>query len=320
MRLKDFSKKYLLLISILAFILVASFALAVSTPYKKSFTTLSSPVVEIPKLAFFKKPDSLPKNPVLKNGYNEFPQTSARSILALDLDSMSPLYEKNPDTSLLPASTTKIVTALVAMDYYPEDMILTVDGVKVPGQNMGLVSGEKISVKNLLDGLLIYSGNDAAEVLAKNYSGGREAFINAMNDKAKEYRLENTHFENPTGFDNGAHYSTARDLIRIAIEAMKNPRFSNVVKQKEKYVVSADGNIIHKLTNTNELLGKVPGVLGVKTGFTENARENLVTYIERDSHKVMITLLGSQDRFGETKEIIDWLFTSYEWKEIVNAN
>ena len=317
MKIKNFSKKYLLYLSILAFVLAASLALAVSGYNKKPLIVqLLDPLIEMPKFSLFKKYENLPRNPVLRVTSNTFPQISARGALALDLDSMTPLFEKNPTMPLLPASTTKIVTALVAMDYYTDDMILTVDGLKVPGQNMGLISGEKISVKNLLDGLLIYSGNDAAETLTANYPGGRDAFINAMNEKVKEYNLENSHFENPTGFDNGAHFSTAKDLIRIAIEAMKNPRFSGIVAQKEKYVASSDGNVIHKLVNTNELLGSVPGVLGVKTGYTQNARENLVTYLERDGHKIMITVLGSQDRFGETKEVIAWIFANYEWKAV----
>jgi serine-type D-Ala-D-Ala carboxypeptidase (penicillin-binding protein 5/6) len=315
--MRNLSKKYLLHLSVLAFILVSSLALAIPVKNNRSKAgEMLSPVVEIAKKTFNIKSGDLPKNPVLKVTDVSFPHVSAKGVLAIDLDSMTPLFEKNPTLALLPASTTKIVTAMVAMDYYSDDTILTVDGIKVPGQNMGLVSGEKISFKNILEGLLIYSGNDAAEVIAENYPGGRTAFIDAMNNKAKEFNLEDTHFENPTGFDDGAHYSTAKDLIRIAIEAMKNPKFSGVVGQKVKYVASADGNIIHKLTNTNELLGNVPGVLGVKTGYTENAMENLVTYLERDGHRIMITVLGSNDRFGETKEIIDWVMSNYEWKEV----
>jgi len=97
---------------------------------------------------------------------------------------------------------------------------------------------------------------------------------------------------------------------------MKNPEFANIVGTKEITVKSIDGKIVHKLANVNQLLGKVPGVLGVKTGWTESARENLVTYIERDNHKIMIAVLGSQDRFGETKELINWIFANYSWQEV----
>jgi D-alanyl-D-alanine carboxypeptidase len=181
---------------------------------------------------------------------------------------------------------------------------------------MGLINGEKMKVEDLLYGLLVYSANDAAEVLAQNYPGGRDAFVGAMNAKAVELHLENTSFKNPTGLDGNGHVTTARDLIRGASLAMQIPEFARIVGTKQAVVKSENGKIVHRLTNINELLGVVEGVLGVKTGWTENARENLVTYIERDNKKIMIALLGSQDRFGETKELIDWIFANYAWKEV----
>jgi D-alanyl-D-alanine carboxypeptidase (penicillin-binding protein 5/6) len=254
--------------------------------------------------------------PILKQGSTPFPIVSAQAAMAIDIDSRVSLYEKDPDKPLLPASTTKIVTGLVAMDYYPKDMQLTVDGQKVEGQKMGLVKGEKITVASLIEGLLVYSANDAAEVLAYNYPGGREAFVEAMNAKAAELHLRNTRFENPVGFDGDNQVSTARDLIYVAEIAMQNSEFARIVGQKKVTLTSIDGKIVHKLTSTNQLLGEVEGVIGVKTGWTENARENLVTYIQRNGRKVMIVLLGSQDRFGETKELINWIFDNYQWREV----
>lgn len=249
------------------------------------------------------------------SGNTVFPMVSAQAVLAVDLTSGVTLYEKDPDKKLLPASTTKIITALVAMDYYYDDQILEVKDIKVEGQKMGLLEGEKIKVADLLDGLLVYSANDAAEVLAQNYGYGREDFIAAMNRKAKELHLDDSLFTNPTGLDtNGDEIaSTARDLIKVSEEAMKLPEFAGIVGTKEIVVKSVDGKITHKLANLNELLGKVPGVLGVKTGWTESARENLVTYVERDGRKVMLAVLGSQDRFGETRELINWIFANYTW-------
>jgi len=245
-----------------------------------------------------------------------YPMLSAQAALAIDLTSGVALYEKDPDKLLLPASTTKIVTALVAMDYYTPGEILTVPNIKSEGQRMRLIFGEKLSVDSLLKGLLISSANDAAEVLASEFPGGREAFISAMNTKARQLNLNNTEFKNPSGLEAVGHVSTARDLIRVSEIAMENPYFAEIVGTKETKVVSIDGKFEHKLTNINELLGKVDGVAGVKTGWTENARENLVTYIERDGRKIMIALLGSQDRFGETKELIEWIFGNYEWREV----
>jgi len=244
------------------------------------------------------------------------PIFSATSVFAVDIDSGLTLYEKNSEEPILPASTTKIVTALVAMDYYLLDDVLTVGKISVTGQKMRLVEGEKITAKNLLYGLLIFSANDAAEVLAESYPGGRGEFISSMNRKAKKIKLSNTSFTNPSGLDGGDHHSTARDLVRAASYAIQNPFFAEVVATTEKKVTSIDGKTVHNLTNINELVGEIDGVLGVKTGWTENAHENLVTFINRDDKRVMIALLGSQDRFSETTELIDWIFENYSWEEV----
>lgn len=245
-----------------------------------------------------------------------FPVLSAQGVIATDRDSGVFLYEKNPDQELLPASTTKIMTALVALDYYPKDLVLEIPEIRVEGQKMGLVRGEKITVENLLYGLLVYSANDAAEALAAGYPGGREFFIEAMNRKAKELHLTKTEFVNPSGLDASGHHSTARDMTLLAEVAMRDPFFSEIVSTKEIIIRSEDGKIVHRLKNINELLGEVEGVRGVKTGWTENARENLVTYVERGDKRILIGLLGSQDRFGETKELIDWIFENYDWTNV----
>lgn len=298
------NKKNFLFLLMVAFVFISTSALSLS---KRGFSLSEKVSGENEKV--------FSPVPVLSDT-SSFPIVSAQAALAVDVESGVTLYEKEPDKLLLPASTTKIVTALVAMQTYPDDAVLEVKNIKVEGQKMGLVSGEKMKVQDLLYGLLVYSANDAAEVLANNYPGGREAFVTAMNAKAKELHLENTSFLNPTGLDGNGHVTTARDLIRVASLAMKNPEFARIVGTKQTVVRSENGKIVHKLTNINELLGVVEGVLGVKTGWTENARENLVTYIERDNRKIMIALLGSQDRFGETKELIDWIFSSYSWKEV----
>lgn len=293
----------LLYLSLLTFVVIASAALALTgvtgfsqrkeAAQEKNF----SPVPTISKTA-------------------SFPIVSAQAALAIDLTSGVTLYEKNPDSPLLPASTTKIVTALVAREYYPLDLVLKVGDIKIEGQKMGLIKGEEITVESLLYGLLVYSANDAAEVLAQNFPGGRDLFIVAMNIKAKELNLDHSKFSNPTGLDGNGHVSTARDLILVSEIAMEDPIFATIVGTKQKIVKSTNGKIVHNLKNINELLGSVDGVLGVKTGWTENARENLVTYLDRDGRQIMIALLGSQDRFGETKELIDWIFANYSWQEV----
>lgn len=292
----------LLFLSMLSFVFIASTALALSQP---DFIIVHEPK---PVQAF---------SPLPTLGDTEsFPVLSAQGVIAVDLDSSVVMYEKNADQPLLPASTTKIMTALVSLEYFPDDYVVTVKPSNIIGQKMGLTKGEKIKASDLLKGLLIYSANDAAEALAADYPGGREMFVNAMNMQASRYHLDHTHFVNPTGLDAENHVSTARDLVRLSQIAMQNPEFAKVVGTKTARVTSVDGEIVHYLSNINELLGEVDGVKGIKTGWTENARENLVTYIDRDDHKVIIALLGSQDRFGETKELINWIFTNYSWQEV----
>ncbi len=253
--------------------------------------------------------------PIL-TGNKSFPVLSGQGVIALDADSNVTLYEKGADTQLYPASTTKILTALVALDYYKSDEILTVIDNNVDGQKMGLIKGEQMTFENLINGLLIYSANDAAITLADNYPGGREAFVAGMNAKVAELHLENSHFSNPVGLDDMSQVTTARDMVRVAEVAMKNPVFASIVGTKQKVISDVTGRFSYNLTNVNSLLGSIPGVIGVKTGYTEAARENLVTNVVRDGHDVFIAILGSEDRFGETKELIDWLYGSYTWTPV----
>jgi D-alanyl-D-alanine carboxypeptidase (penicillin-binding protein 5/6) len=299
-------------IVVLSFIFIVTSSLAISKFNKRTSVGKTPRVIQ--KVLSYQE-ESFPALPKLKSNAT-FPILSAQAVLAIDLKSSVTLYEKNPNLKLLPASTTKIVTALVAMDYYAKDRVIVVEGISKVGQTMGLINGENITVNDLLYGLLISSANDAAEALAQGSPGGREMFIAAMNDKARELNLINTSFTNPSGLDSEGHVSTAADLIRVAEFAMQNPYFSQIVKIRKATVGSTDGKVVHNLENINTLLGKVEGVQGVKTGWTENARENLVTYIERDEHRVMIALMGSQDRFGETEELINWIFENYEWQEV----
>jgi len=291
-------KNHFLYFCLISFLFIASVALALTKENEEK---------EEERMAITK---SFTPIPVLSD------EAGARAALAVDLNSGINLYEKDPVRPLLPASTTKIVTALVAMDFYEPQTPLIVGKVNVEGQKMGLMAGEVITVEDLLYGLLVYSANDAAEVLAANFPGGRDTFIAAMNLKAKQLHLDDTYFSNPSGLDGNGHVSTARDLIRVAEVAMRNENFKKIVGTKEKEVSSLDGKIKHRLVNINELLGKVDGVLGVKTGWTENARENLVTYLERDGKRIMIALLASQDRFGETEELINWIFNNYHWQPV----
>lgn len=254
-----------------------------------------------------------PIGPVL-TGNIPMPQVSAKAAFAFDLSTGEVLLDKNGQEPMLPASTTKMVTAMVALEAYQPDEVLTVGKLSVPGQNMGLIESEKITFLSLLYGLLVSSGNDAAEVLAQNYPGGRENFILAMNRLAQNSGFSGTHFVNPTGFDAFLHFSTAKELAFLAADALRNPLFSQIVATPQATVTSVDGKIKHKLVSTNKLLEKVPGVQGVKTGSTANSGESLVTLIERDGHKVIISVLDSTDRFSDTEALIEWIFSNYQWE------
>jgi len=252
------------------------------------------------------------------------PSLTAKSVVVMDKNSSVVIYSKNENLWVLPASTVKIMTALVALDYYQPEDILVVGEVNNFGQKMKLIEGEKITVKNLLYGLLVASANDAALVLAQNYPGGEKAFVTAMNRKVGALNLGNTYFANPTGLDSDKEgnlladfsYTTALDLARLAVEAFKNPLFSEIIKTEKITVSDVSGKIIHQLFNINQLLGKIDGLKGGKTGWTEEAGECFVAYTEKDEHGIITVVLGSQDRFGETKKLIDWVFTNYHWVDI----
>lgn len=245
------------------------------------------------------------------------PFLTAKSAVMIDVPSKVVILAKNPNFRLLPASTTKIMTALIVLENYKLDNVLVVPKLDdLIGRNMELLGGEKITVENLLYGLLVHSANDAALTLSSRYSGGIEEFIYLMNKKANELGLFNTHFANISGIDQANHYSTVRDLAHLAVYAMKNPIFSEMVSTSKVTVSDVDKNHWHDLENTNELIGEVDGLKGVKTGWTEKAGECLVSYVERNSRKIITVLLGSRDRFGETKKLIDWVFGNYSWQEI----
>ncbi len=244
---------------------------------------------------------------------NPDPQFGATAALAIDIDSAVILYDKNIHQRLYPASTTKMMTALVALENLPLDQVVTVPKINISPHTINLRPSEQITVENLIYGTLVSSGNDAAEALAASFPGGREEFIKEMNKKAQELHLADTNFQNPTGLDAPKHYSTALDLARIAMYALRDNLFSSIVATQKTSVFSTDGRYEHKLQNINKLLGTLDGVIGVKTGYTEGAGESLVALTERNGKRVLTVVLGSNDRFGETKKLIEWTYSSYQW-------
>ncbi|OGE19058.1 hypothetical protein A3D83_00055 [Candidatus Daviesbacteria bacterium RIFCSPHIGHO2_02_FULL_41_10] len=253
--------------------------------------------------------------PVGKN--LNLPSLSARAILVKDLATNTILYQKDANIPLSIASTTKIMTALVASEYYKQNSVLTVgSSATTPGSKVGLNYGESLTFRALLYGMLLNSGNDAAYTLAENYPGKTLGFVSAMNKKTMELNLTNTHFDNPAGFDSPNQYSSAEDLAKITEEALKNYQLVKIFATKETSIVSLNKKYTHQLFNLNKLLSSVSGVLGVKTGTTEAAKESLVTLVERSGHRVLLVLLGSDDRFDETTRLIDWTYANFNWPQI----
>ena len=293
----------------LSFLVVASFG--VSGKYNKK---IEVPQIEV--LSYQTTDREFVDLPALKEQHEDFPILSAQAVLAVDVDSGVYLFEKDPDQPFLPASTTKIITALVALDTFSQNDVLIAFNPGVDGQKMRLVAGEQMTFGNMLKGLLIMSANDAAKVIAQNYPGGEEDFVVAMNEKTGELGLFDSYFTNPAGLDNFEQVTTARDMAILGIYAMQNKKFAEVVQLQAEVVTSTDGQIVHNLKTTNLLLGNVDGVVGIKTGWTENARENLITFVERDGKTIVIALLGSQDRFGETEQLINWIMQNYEWQKV----
>lgn len=249
--------------------------------------------------------------PYLKRQYE--PTVTAYGVYLIDLDSFTPILEKNAKSKFLPASTTKIITALVAFENFQLDQVLTVKRVVFQPRTMGLVLGEKISFANLLYGLLVHSGNDAALALADNLKGGEKSFVDQMNKKASRLFMKNSFFKNPVGFDEFGQYTTPFDLALAARELLKNKTLARIVAVKTITVSDIDFKYFHRLENVNKLLGEVPGVGGLKTGYTENAGESLVSFYKKNSHRFIIVLLKSEDRFSDTKKIIEWINNNVDY-------
>lgn len=239
---------------------------------------------------------------------------SARSILVTDLNTLTPIFERSATVAAEPASTSKLVTALVALKLWPEtrSLIVPASCLGLAGDNIGLTAGEVISLKSLLYGMLLNSATDATCAIYSN-AGGITDFAAEMNKYATDLGLTKTNFGNPVGFDGSdgweGNITTAQDLAVISAAVLKNPTLREIVGTKNTVVTSADGISIHGLTSTNELLGTIPGVYGIKTGTTDQAGQCLITALKYKDHDFLVIVLGSSDRYGDTKQIINWLET-----------
>ena len=210
---------------------------------------------------------------------------------------------------------TKLITALIVLEEMDKEQVVTINRVENYGQVMGLTVGEQMKVGDLLEGAFNFSANDAAYALADAYPGGREALLTAPMPGPR-IRLKNTHFVNPNGEDNPNHYSTAWDLARLAQRLWRFEEFRQIVSQNQTLVCDVSGLVCHPLYTTDELLGEFPGLVGGKTGFTEQAGECFLSFWELDGVRLLSVVLGSGDRFGDTQKLLQWGLTSFDYSPV----
>ncbi len=242
--------------------------------------------------------------PLLKNKFTS--DISAKAAVVLDKDSSVVLYAKNENLRFSPASTTKIMTALTALDYFKLTDILEVERATGEGSILGLTLGEKMTFLDLLYAMLLPSANDAAFVIAQNYPGEEEGFVEKMNQKAKLLNLNNTHFQDPAGLLDQDDYTTPLELARLASLSLENKIFSQIVSTQYRFISDIYGLNTYSLLNRNKLLGTL-GITGIKTGFTDEAGGVLVTSRKQNGHTLIIVVMKSDDRFGDTLKIADYL-------------
>ncbi len=237
---------------------------------------------------------------------------SAESAVLIDGRDGRILYAKDPDAPRPMASTTKIMTALVALENADTDDIIMIpdEAVGVEGSSVYLQKGEQMTLLELLYALLLQSANDAAVAIAVGVGGSVPEFASMMNQKADELGLEVTHFENPNGLDAEGHITTARELAIITAEAMKDPIFAEIVSTYKKKISGPDGTS-RTVVNHNKLLRMYDGCIGVKTGFTKKSGRCLVSAAERESLFLIAVTLSAPDDWNDHTALLDHGFESY---------
>ena len=245
---------------------------------------------------------------------------NSRNAVVIDRNTKKILFDKKSDEKVKMASTTKIMTAMIVLQNTNLDNVVEISNkaASIGGSKLKLKVGDKITVRDLLYGLMLRSGNDAAVALAEYVGGSVEEFAEMMNENAKNIGLENTHFVTPHGLDNENHYTTAYELALLTDYALENEEFRKIVDTKVATIIINGQK--RTINNTNELLGNLNGVYGVKTGFTNGAGRCLVTSIKRDDLNIISVVLGADTKKNRTQDsvkIIENIFQNYE---TVNLN
>lgn len=243
---------------------------------------------------------------------DDIPELSARSALVYDLTTEETIYEKNASEKLPMASITKLMTAIVAIDHKKENNRYVVYPEALVGENvMGLSAGEVLTLEDLLYGVFMYSGNDAAETLAMN-TMDRGEFIETMNKKGRAIGLKNTNFTNPTGLQgDGDQHTTVYDLLVLSKYAVENyPEILKASSTPEHIIEGTNEHGTYELYNQLNLVTTYPGVKGLKDGYTPEAGLCLITYLDYEGHKIIGIILGSENRRDEMKSLLDYSLNS----------
>lgn len=247
------------------------------------------------------------------SGYSlESPKISAKSAVVICADTGEIVFQKNPNQKLPMASTTKIMTSVLALEYGANEQYFTVtdEMISVEGSSIGLLPDDKISLKTLVKGMLLESGNDAANSVAHIVGASIPDFVSLMNYKAKEIGMNSTSFETPSGLDGENHYSTAFDMALLGAYAIKNPEFREICSSKELVVFYGNGPYRRVFTNNNKLLDSYDGTIGIKTGFTKKSGRCLVSAVERDSKTLVAVTLNASDDWNDHMKMYDYSFNN----------
>jgi len=256
------------------------------------------------------------KRPVLVNK-SAFPYITAKAHLIIDNGTGTILSEHTINTTFAPASTTKLMTALVASDIYNLGEIIEISAYcsEIDSTKLWLPVGSKYTVKDLLYSLLVSSAGDAGCALASSKLD-MQSFVDLMNEKAAELDMTNSHFTNPVGLDGfqGSHYSSVWDLYLLSKKVMESPFLREVVRTKNYSYKDVTGALNIDISNTNQLLWDIPETVGIKTGRTSGAGEVLIYDYKDDDKDFTIIVMSSDDRFLDTRNLINWTLSSYEWR------
>ncbi len=248
------------------------------------------------------------------------PEISCLAAIVVEYETGRPLFEYNPDELLPIASTTKIMTCLLALENCDLNETVTAsrNASGVPGTSIYLSVGEQLSVEDMLYGLMLRSGNDAAVAIAEHVAGDVSAFSEMMNARASEMGVH-AHFTTPNGLDSGGNGASARAITEIARQALKNDDFRKIVSTKKRNIPWVDHDYQRALTNKNKLLSSYTGAIGVKTGYTSKSGRCLVFAAERDGMLLVGCVLGCPDWFGASAAILDYAFSEYSMKTLLRS-